>query len=161
MNESETGGRERGEAYDKTIRRDGDAGESQAGLASDASLRANVGSRMDELMGLLSWLKTQQAKLGGRGKVETVDRIMDALERISEWVETGGYPQERPGADPIDPDESPSAVDQTFRGRLLDALSDLERGVRAMTDGKASMADEQVLRVETGLKDMEAILKIR
>ena len=57
-----------------TSRQDEAPTDSSADSRANKALRAEMGPRLDDLMGLLAWLKTEQAKLGGRGKTETIER---------------------------------------------------------------------------------------
>ena len=127
----------------------------------DEALRADMGPRLDDLMGLLAWSKTEQAKLGGLEKVATIERILDGMERIAKWLETGG--NARQGGDPESPPPAEYATDEdrAFRRLLLDALEKLEQGVRAMAEGKAALDNASIDGVQCALRDMEEMIKIR
>ena len=144
---------------ESTSRQDEAPTDSSADSRANKALRAEMGPRLDDLMGLLAWLKTEQAKLGGRGKAETIERIFDGMERISKWLETGGKTQGGGETDTMPPTEQGAADDQTFRRRLFDALAAVEHGIQAMTERKAVLDDGSISQVESGLRDMGEILK--
>ncbi|MBW1924444.1 MAG: hypothetical protein JRJ35_13320 [Deltaproteobacteria bacterium] len=127
---------------------------------SDKALRMALGRRLDDALGKIEWLKTDQAKKGALLRLKDLDDLTRHLEKVSRLLEYAprGYA----------PLFAQREVDEDTLGELLerdrsltDLVSRVEGAVEAMTAERAVPTAEEVEGVRTFLSQIEQRLKDR
>ena len=91
-----------------------------------------VGERLDELLGFIEWLKTDQLKKGGRRNTRNLDDLSIQMEKVSRKMESiaGGQKLRQEDEKSSDPD----SYDAREHDRsIVDLLSNLEKAVKGIT----------------------------
>lgn len=132
---------------------------------SDKALRVGLARRMDELLGAIEWLKTDQAKKGAYkhlGEIEDLSRHMEKVSRMLETAARGYAPVF--SQSPVDEETLARlhAFDKGFWG-LLEEVAGL---VSAMTADRAVPAGPEIsdlraliAKMEKRIREREVLLK--
>ncbi|MBW2616255.1 MAG: hypothetical protein JRD02_08795 [Deltaproteobacteria bacterium] len=117
-----------------------------------------VSARLDELLGLIEWLKTDQAKKGGRKNIQNLDDLAVHVEKISRQMESVSR-EERPL--PENEKVDGPALNEIFeydRG-IADLLLKIESAVKGITGEKAVPGSGDISNIRKMLGLMESRIK--
>ncbi|MBW2024771.1 MAG: hypothetical protein JRI90_05150 [Deltaproteobacteria bacterium] len=117
---------------------------------ADKALREQMSRRLDELIGLVEWIKTDQAKKGGWKKIKDLEELSRDLETASRMIERAarGYS---------------GVFDDEDMWRLIDPI---EEAIRAFTEKgnipepeKIKAIRKSVLALQDKVKKRDQVLK--
>jgi len=119
-----------------------------------------MSARLDELLGLIEWLKTDQVKKGGRKNFQDLDYLSIHVEKISRKMESVSR-EERPRPENEKMNEPElNEILECDRG-ILDLLSNIEEGVKRITGEKAVPGSGDISNIREMLELMESRIKKR
>jgi len=127
---------------------------------SDKTLRMEVSRRLDELLGMVEWLKTDQAKKGALKHLTEIDGLSRHLEKVSRSIAfaSRGY---TPLFSEEAFDEDGLAKLFEFDQGLLHDVAEVEAGVVKLTEKGMVVASEGVASVCKQLEGLEKKIKTR
>jgi hypothetical protein len=127
---------------------------------SDKALRIRICRKLDELLGMVEWLKTDQAKKGGLKHLTEIDGLSRHLERVSRTIELAprGY---TPLFSQEAFDEDGLARLYEFDQGLLNGVAEVEALIVKLTEKGADMTSEGVANVRKQVDQLEKKLKSR
>ena len=137
----------------------------EASRESDKELRMQLSRRLDEYLGSIEWLKTDQARKGNYKRLNELEDLSRHLEKVSRMVQF-----ESRGYSPLFADH---AIDEGALDRLLEydkglweGVSRIGEAVQAITaDRKVPVKEEigeirkELSLVEKRLKERESLFK--
>ena len=127
---------------------------------SDKELRLRLGKRLAEQLGLVEWLKTDQAKKGAFKHLTALEDLTRHLEKVSRMIENASR-----GYAPLFSDRrvDEDALNRLFEydKSLCDGLSEMDRTIKAMTAERALPDSEEIRNVRRQLNHMEKAVKDR
>lgn len=119
-----------------------------------------VSARLDELLGLIEWLKTDQVKKDSQKNVQNLDDLSIHIEKISRKMEFVSR-EERPQSEDEKMNESVlNEIIEHDRG-IVDLLSNIEKAVKGITSEKAVPGSDDISNIQKMLGLMESKIKER
>lgn len=119
-----------------------------------------VRARLDELLGLIEWLKTDQAKKGGLKNIQDLDELSMHMEKISRKMESVSR-EERPQSEDEKMNESALNEILEYDRGIVDLLSSIEEAVKGITGEKAVPGSNDISNIQKMLGLMESRIKER
>jgi hypothetical protein len=121
-------------------------------------LAIKVSARLDELLGLIEWLKTDQLKKDSRKKTQNLDDLSIHMEKISRKMESVSR-EERPQSEEEAMNES--ALNEIIEndGVIVDLLSNIEEAVKEITGEKAVPGSDDINNIQKMLGLMESRIR--
>ncbi|MBW1731164.1 MAG: hypothetical protein JRJ75_09775 [Deltaproteobacteria bacterium] len=132
---------------------------------ADKALREQMSRRLDELIGLVEWIKTDQAKKGGWKKIKDLEELSRDLETASRMIEraargySGVFDRQR-----ID-EEALSRL-YTYDEDMWRLIDPIEEAIRAFTEKgnipepeKIKAIRKSVLALQDKVKKRDQVLK--
>lgn len=119
-----------------------------------------VSARLDELLGFIEWLKTDQVKKDSRKNTQELDDLSIHIEKISRKMEFVSR-EERPQSEDEKMNESAlNEIIEQDRG-IVDLLSNIEEAVKEITAEKAVPGSDDISNIQKMLGLMERRIKER
>ena len=131
-----------------------------SGPKASKELAIRVSARLDELLGFIEWLKTDQVKKDSRKNTRNLDDLSIHMEKISRKMESVSrekWPQSE------DEKINGSALNEVLeheRG-IVDLLSSIEEAVKGITGEKAVPGSDDISNIQKMLGLMENRIKER
>ena len=129
-------------------------------------LGRHISQRLDNLMGIIEWLKTDCLKKGSRKHAEQMALLSDRVEKTSEIMESMSN-GEGAGRDPEGPHEKISRRCLEQDRALYALLLEIEGCVQRMTEAGKIPEEQDIHEIQTALgraermtADREALLKM-
>lgn len=113
-----------------------------------------VSARLDDLLGLIEWLKTDQMKKGSRRNTQNLDDLSIHVEKISRKMDSVSR-EERPRSEEGKMNEPAlNEIIEYDRG-IADLLSNIEEAVKRITAEKAVPGSDDINNIQKMLGLME------
>jgi hypothetical protein len=127
---------------------------------SDKALRVQISQKLDELLGMVEWLKTDQVKKGALKHLTEIDGLSRHLEKLSRFIELAarGYTPLF-SQEPFDEDGLARLFD--FDRGLLAGVAEVEALVVGLTGKGAVLTSEGVATVRKQVNQLEEKMKLR
>ena len=121
---------------------------------ADKGLREEISRRLDELLGVLEWLKTDQAKKGGWKRLKPIDDLSRDIEKVSRLVERAerGYAPVFEGRTVTE--ETLAELFEYDKGLFVD-LEEIETLIHKMTDSGIVPEETVVTSVREKMRAFE------
>ncbi|MBW1705871.1 MAG: hypothetical protein JRJ86_12005 [Deltaproteobacteria bacterium] len=133
----------------------------QASAQKDAKEPAiRVCTRLDELLGLIEWLKADQAKKGGLKNIQDLDELSMHMEKISRKMESVSR-EEMPQSEDGKMNESALNEILEYDRGIVDLLLSIEETVKGITGEKAVPESNDISNIQKMLGLMENRIKER
>ena len=118
-------------------------------------LAIRVSTRLDELLGMIEWLKTDQVNKGGRKNIRNLDDLSIHMEKISRKMESVSKEE---SLQPENKKMNRSALNEILEhGRgIADLLSNIEGAVEGITGDKAVPESNDISNIQKMLGLMES-----
>jgi hypothetical protein len=121
--------------------------------SKETSIR--VSARLDELLGLIEWLKTDQVKKDSRKNTQNLDDLSMHMEKISRKMESVSR-EDRPQSEDGKMNESAlNKITGHDRG-IVDLLSNIEEAVKGITAEKAVPGSDDISNIQKMVGLMES-----
>ncbi len=130
------------------------------GLKPFKELALRVSAQLDELLGLIEWLKTDQVKKGRRKNIQNLDDLSSHMEKISRKMESVSREERQ---QPGDEEMNESVLNEILeydRG-IVELLSNIEDAVKGIAGEKAVPASDDIYNIQKMLGLMERRVKER
>ena len=138
----------------------GHDGEQGSAAFSKNSLEACVSTveRLEELMGAVAWLKTDQARKGAYQNQDELNELLTSMERVSRIMEEArkGWPSQLGKGDPSAAGSSPSPKDG-----LASLLDEVDRAILSLTADRLVLKGGEIERIRNGVERMEQEIQKR
>jgi hypothetical protein len=127
---------------------------------SDKELRMKVSRLLDEHLGAVEWVKTDQAKKGSFGRMKELDDLSRHLEKVSRMIEF-----ESRGYAPVFAEK---VVDEAALKRLFehdrgiwDLVAEIGHGIQAFTEDRSVPEGTEIGHLRERLNQVEKRIKER
>ena len=118
-----------------------------SGPKASKELAIRVSARLDELLGFIEWLKTDQVKKDSRKNTQNLDDLSIHIEKISRKMEFVSR-EERPQSEDEKMNESAlNEIIEQDRG-IVDLLSNIEEAVKGITGEKAVPGSDDISNIQ-------------
>jgi len=114
-----------------------------------------VSARLDELLGLIEWLKRDQEKKGDRKNIQNLDDLSIHMEKISRKMESVSR-EERPQSEDEKVDVSALSEILEYERGIADLLLKIESAVKGITAEKAVPGSNDISNIRKMLGLMES-----
>jgi hypothetical protein len=123
-------------------------------------LAIKVNAKIDELLGFIEWLKTDQLKKGGRKNIENLDDLSNYMEKVSRKMESAAgeewVQRENEKANASDLKELVEHDEV-----IVDLLSKIEEAVKGITGERPLPGSDDISNIQKMLALMESRIKER
>ncbi len=127
---------------------------------ADHALRERISRKLDEFLGAVEWLKTDQAKKGGYKHLKAIDDLSRDLEKLSRLIETAAR-----GWAPVfaqwKADEDSLARLYRHDLGMWDLVSDIQEEIEKITAERAIPRSEKIEEIRAILRRLERMVNDR